>query len=312
MRSWWLSRLGQLQIFVCVAEAGSFSAAGRTLNRAQSAVSYAIANLEELLGIALFVRTGRKPTLTEAGLTLLHDARRIIADEGDFTTRAASSGRSEESEVALVVDTVFPVPCLVDLCQAFKERYPRVELRVHAEVLSAVDDLVLDGTCTLGIASGIGAETEELSRSFLTQFSTVPVVCAGHPLTQSGNPLTAAQLIDHVQIAISERRTKRPTPDHAILSPRTWRVADAPTKLAMIRAGLGWGRLPYAMIKEHLHTGDLVQIQTAAWGPAPVRQVLQMVHRKDRELGVIEQWIIEQLRLSCLDCPGRGLPGCCL
>src|SRR3546814_4017091 len=57
--------IDQLRIFIAVAEAGSFSAAARRLNRAQSVISYAIANLEEQLGgIALFDRSAHRPALT--------------------------------------------------------------------------------------------------------------------------------------------------------------------------------------------------------------------------------------------------------
>src|ERR1700712_5568083 len=58
--------LDQLQVFLAVAESGSFSAASRTLNRAQSVISYTIANLESQLEVPLFERFGsRQPKLTE-------------------------------------------------------------------------------------------------------------------------------------------------------------------------------------------------------------------------------------------------------
>ncbi len=68
--------LDQLQVFLTVVEKGSFSAASRALNRTQSVISYTIANLETQLGVALFVRSGtRRPQLTEAGKSVLEDAR---------------------------------------------------------------------------------------------------------------------------------------------------------------------------------------------------------------------------------------------
>ncbi|MEO8530666.1 MAG: LysR family transcriptional regulator, partial [Deltaproteobacteria bacterium] len=73
--------LEQLHVFLTVVEKGSFSAAARTLNRAQSVVSYTIANLEAQLGVTLFRRVGTKrPELTEAGQSVLEDARRMVAD----------------------------------------------------------------------------------------------------------------------------------------------------------------------------------------------------------------------------------------
>ena len=69
--------LDQLRVFLLVAEQGSFSAAARSLRRAQSAVSYAIGNLERVLGVLLFEREGRRPSLTEAGRSLLSETRAI-------------------------------------------------------------------------------------------------------------------------------------------------------------------------------------------------------------------------------------------
>ena len=57
--------LDQLAVFLTVVETGSFAAAGRRLGRATSAVSYAIANLEQQLGVQLFDRDqARRPALT--------------------------------------------------------------------------------------------------------------------------------------------------------------------------------------------------------------------------------------------------------
>ena len=68
--------LEQLSLFVRIAEGRSFSAVGRDLQRAQSAVSNAIALLEADLGLLLFERSsGRQPRLTTAGVTLLEEAR---------------------------------------------------------------------------------------------------------------------------------------------------------------------------------------------------------------------------------------------
>ena len=81
--------LDQLETFASVAETGSFSAAARRLGRTQSTVSVAIANLEADLGVALFDRTPRVPTLTEAGRSLLRP--------GIFNPPAARIRRPDEN-----------------------------------------------------------------------------------------------------------------------------------------------------------------------------------------------------------------------
>ena len=70
--------LDQLQAFVAAAETGSFSAAARKLRRAQSVVSTHVANLEADLGLELFRREGRNPSLTRAGQRLLQEARVVL------------------------------------------------------------------------------------------------------------------------------------------------------------------------------------------------------------------------------------------
>lgn len=57
--------LDQLRVLVTIVDTGSFSAAGRKLRRAQSAISQAIAALETMQDVALFDRSGYKPRLTE-------------------------------------------------------------------------------------------------------------------------------------------------------------------------------------------------------------------------------------------------------
>ena len=81
----------QLEAFVAAAEQGSFSAAGRALRKAQSAVSTQVANLEEDLGVALFSRAGRNPVLTAAGEILAVHARRTLLD----AERALGEARRE-------------------------------------------------------------------------------------------------------------------------------------------------------------------------------------------------------------------------
>jgi DNA-binding transcriptional LysR family regulator len=68
----------QLRTFVAAADAGSFSAAGRSLGRAQAVVSQTLANLEAQIEIKVFDRTGRLPVLTDTGLALLGEARVVI------------------------------------------------------------------------------------------------------------------------------------------------------------------------------------------------------------------------------------------
>ncbi len=82
--------LDQLRTFIAAVDEGSFSAAGRRLGRAQSAVSQTLAALEAQLGVMLFDRGGRLPVLTEPGRALLAEARVAAAGMDRLKARAKS------------------------------------------------------------------------------------------------------------------------------------------------------------------------------------------------------------------------------
>ena len=87
--------LDQLKTFLTVVETGSFAAAGRKLGRATSAISYAIANLESQLGVALFDRgSTRKPVLTEADQA---KAEKDLAASGKGRQTGLSRGRESRT-----------------------------------------------------------------------------------------------------------------------------------------------------------------------------------------------------------------------
>src|SRR5262245_49202797 len=96
-----MDRLHLMTVFVTVAEAESFAAAARRLVLSPAAVTRAVAQLEERLGVKLLQRTTRFVRVTEAGQRYLEEARRVIAaaDEAD----EAAQGINSEPRGALVV-----------------------------------------------------------------------------------------------------------------------------------------------------------------------------------------------------------------
>ena len=113
--------LDQIQIFLAVVDEGSFSKAAKKLNRAQSAVTYGIQKLEAQIGLPLFDRTAYRPTLTEAGRTLLLRARRIAEETNAFRDTARSLASGLEAELTIVLDSMFPMPPVVEALRAFTD-----------------------------------------------------------------------------------------------------------------------------------------------------------------------------------------------
>src|SRR5882762_9191305 len=95
--------LDQLRAFITAVDEGSFSAAARKLNRAQSAISDMVSNLEDQIGVVLFDRSGRYPKLTPAGTVILSDARGIVANIEFMKARAKGMAAGVEPELSVVI-----------------------------------------------------------------------------------------------------------------------------------------------------------------------------------------------------------------
>ncbi len=289
--------IDQLRAFLSVVEEGSFSAAGRRLGRVQSAVSHAMATLETALGVALWDRTTRKPTLTALGRTLYPDAERVVADADQLGQRAAELVAGLEPTVSLCVDSVFPTSALVQLCRTFATKFPTVQLSLQTETLQAVAERVHNGTCDLGVV-GPAARTEGLTRTYLATVPMVAVAAPGHPLARRRGALSATALAGAIQIVLGERGAAD-TPDQAVLSPRTFRVADLSTKHALLLAGIGWGNLPEHLARADLRRQRLRRLRPAAWGPHEHDLALSLIERPRHTSGPARRWVVSQLGALC-------------
>src|SRR5579863_3675786 len=154
----------QVLVFLAVVDQGSFSAAARHLRRAQSAVTYAIQELEADLGVILFDRSRHRPALTPAGEALLGNARRIAHEIAAIQRRAHGLNEGLEPELKVVVNAMFPMPRLVGVVRTFTATFPTVPVRLYVESMRAAAERVLDRTCTIGITGELASGHEELMR----------------------------------------------------------------------------------------------------------------------------------------------------
>jgi DNA-binding transcriptional LysR family regulator len=82
----------------------------------------------------------------------------------------------------------------------------------------------------------------------------------------------------------------------AILSSRFWRLSHLGAKLAFLRAGLGYGRLPLHLIEADLASGALVQIKTEDAPSEGYAIAMSAIHRTDSPPGPAGRWFIERLK----------------
>jgi DNA-binding transcriptional LysR family regulator len=280
--------LDRLTVFLTVVETGSFAAAGRRLGRATSAVSYAIANLEQQLGVQLFDRDqARRPALTEAGAAVLSEARSVSVGVDNLRAKVKGLLDGLEAQISLVVDVMLPTARLVDAMRAFETTFPTVTLRLYVEALGAVTQLVHSGIADIGIA-GVDASLPGIERIKVGGVELIPVAAPSHPLAAGRAQPGAAR--DFVQLVLTDRSTLTEGRDFSVVGVRTWRLADLGSKHALLLAGIGWGNMPEPMVQDDLAAGRLKRLDLREWLGG--FYALHAIHRTDTPPGPAAAWLI--------------------
>jgi DNA-binding transcriptional LysR family regulator len=288
--------LDQLRTFIAAAEEGNFSAAGRRLRRAQSVVSQTLANLEGQIGVRLFDRGGRVPTLTDEGRALLARARAVAAEVDLFKARAKGLANGLETELSLVADAMFPVTVLACAAAAFQVQFPGIPLRLHVEMWEAVADPILDGRCAIGLMGSLPPAPPQFSRERLLSVRAIKVVSPRHPLAAHGAPIPMSVLNEHIQLVHADHANVWRAGRFGLLSPRIWRLCDLAAKHHFLRAGFGFGIMPLHMVDEDLASGALVEIKVEDDPPEGHAIVMSAVYLTNSPLGPAGRWFVDRIK----------------
>lgn len=287
--------LDQIGLFLRVVEAGSFSGAARAENRATSAVTYAVGKMEEQLGLALFDRDQYRPVLTEAGRALLPRAERVVREVRDLRVQARSISGGLEAQIAIAVDTIFPMDLLSAPLREFQSRFPAVQIRISVESLGNSSRLVSENHCAIGLLTEYGTSGLDLRNISILDLSLVMVAAPNHELSRIGKAISPSLLNDHVQLVLTDRYSPPGSRDVGIYSTLTWRLSDIGAKQEMLRAGLGFGSLPLHLAKTDLDGGRLVRLELANEFGGGMTVPMVLSRRKDLPMGPATHWLVERL-----------------
>ena len=247
------TEIEQWAILRAIVEAGSFAKAAARLSRSQSSVSYAVARLQERLGLALLQIEGRHAVLTPAGHLLLAEASSLIEDLERLEQRARLMVKGEEPHIRLLVDTICPKKPLFDALASFQVDHPDVEIVLSEVVrlrLNGREDKQFDLAITLQDAAPGPNQP-------LWPVEMMMVSSPEHVLQKRGGRLTGSILSRHPALVIEG--------SSGVIDPRSgqgshWRVNTLDTAIEAVRRGLCHGRLPRHLIEQDLATGKLVRL----------------------------------------------------
>jgi len=144
-------QLRQLEYFVGVVDAGSFSRAAVALNLAQPSLSRQVALLEAELGQRLLVRTGRGAVATEAGAALLVHARAMLASARLAHNELREMSASPAGRVVVGLPPRVALTLSLPLIQRFRERFPRAVITVLEGLSVALRESLIAGRLDLAL-----------------------------------------------------------------------------------------------------------------------------------------------------------------
>jgi DNA-binding transcriptional LysR family regulator len=293
--------LDQLRTLIAVAETGSFSAAGRRLTRVQSAVSQTIQALERTLGIALFARDGKTPTLTDAGRVILEDARRLVSGAESLRARAEQIAADVEPELTLAVDPMFPSGVVRGSLKALAETFPNLPVTVFTEALGGAEQRLRDGAARLGIFTPRTPTVSGLTMESLPPITLVPVVAGTHPLARAKSPITHEVLEDQVQLVLTDRTQVTAGFSGGVISHRVWRFADLAARLEYLLAGFGWCNMPLHTVEDHIESGRLTRLPLKDYESLSLP--ISIVYADKHPPGRAGRWLMQDIKPRFEACP---------
>ena len=280
--------LEQIRLFVSVADGQSFSAVGRQMQRAQSAVSNAIALLEADLGVRLFERSsGRQPRLTDAGAALLEEAREVLRQCQRLEGRALGLVRGEEVRLRLAQDEAMPYQPVLDSLEALAQQFPLLEVQLASGAQGDVARKLLEHRADLGLLFHHEQMPDALERQRLGTIEMVTVCGAGHALAGAGH-VDRSELARHRQLLMAPQDSHYPGGEQ--LSPSVWRTDSFYAMAELLMRNLGWAWLPRHVVQYPTYQSQLVEL-SSDWTPPPL--VVELVCRRDEALGPAALWLAE-------------------
>jgi DNA-binding transcriptional LysR family regulator len=285
--------LDQLEALEAIVRTGSFAGAAASLHKAQSAVSYAIRQLEESLGVTVFDRSGHRAVLTSAGVAILDEGRIVLARARRISWLADQFAGGWEPRLHVVVDGALPMgPLLSALKQMSDEGVP-THIQLRTEYLGGVQRRFEADGSDLMIAKEIRREPWMEVRA-LTEVTMVLVAAADHPVHQTDQPHDTTSLQRFLELAVHDSAEETSAVDtNDIEGARVFYLGDFNAKRDGLRIGLGFGWMPEPLVAEDLTRGALRLVR---YTPGATRRFTPwLVTRTDRPVGRAAQRLTDLL-----------------
>jgi len=292
-----MDKFEDLQAFVAVVEAGSFTAAADRLDTTKSAVSRRVSALEERLGVQLLRRTTRVTNLTDSGKSFYEHSARILADldEAEAAVQQAHGELRGTLKVALPLS--FGVRHMCKPIAAFTRMHPRIRFELNLNDRRI--DLIEEGV-DLALRIGRLDDSSLIARRL---FDVRTVVCAApRYLHAHGTPGTPEELREHDCLVYSNlpepgrwRWTDSDGGQHSVEVKVVMQASSGDFIANAAAHGLGIAIQPTFLASEAIRHGNLVPILTdVQWPVSPAWAVYPPTRHLNYRVRAFIDFLVER------------------
>ncbi|MWV43793.1 LysR family transcriptional regulator [Paenibacillus sp. HJL G12] len=281
--------LRQLQYFLKVAQKEHVTQAAEELHVAQSAVSRQIHQLEEELGVQLFMQKGRNLQLTPVGQLFCKRVDSILKDLDKAVVEVHEFLDPEQGEIRIGFPHSLGIHLIPSVVAEFKRRYPNVKFRFKQGMFPSLIRDVISAEVDLAFISPFPEKHEQVEGEIMLTEELYAILPPNHPLAKEES-IALNQLKEDKFVLFSKGYSLRPIVWHACLEAGfTPKIAfegeETDTIRGLVAAGMGVSILP-----------EMALFQTNPLQPARVRisepkvtRTIGLIHRSDDKLPRVAQ-----------------------
>jgi LysR family cys regulon transcriptional activator len=219
---------------------------GNALFTSQSGVSKHIKDLEDELGVELFVRKGKRLLgLTDPGRDLLEIVERVLQDANNIKNLVEQYSKRDEGQLTVVATHTQARYSLPKVITEFKKAFPKVHLKLHQAGPNEIVSLLLNGEADIGVATEALSDVTRLDSFPYYSWHHAVIVPVGHPL-EHVQPLTLQALAEYPIVTYHEGLTGRAKIDQAFAAAQlipdiVMSALDADVIKTYVELGMGIG-----------------------------------------------------------------------
>ena len=291
--------LRHLRLVYAIQELGSLTRAAERLNVTQSALSHQLREIEDRLGVQLFLRVGKRLVATEAGERLGRSARAILRSVVELEDDLVHRARERRGTIRLTTECYTCYHWLPPLLKRFQKPYPEVQVQIVANATGRSIDALREGTVDLALTTR-HPKGDDLRYRHLFDDELMLITAPDHPLA-SKKYVVPSDLAGERMILYSQ-----PLQSHfyeqffggtGIEPKEVVQVQLTEAMISMIQAGLGVGAFARWAMQAELKRETVAAVQLGRNG---MHRAWKAVTRaSDRRTQYVEDFldlVVEQAR----------------